>query len=127
MKKLTGILAITLFILAYTLPSCKKNENQAPVVVIDEPADGETIALTDSVHIEGTASDDDALHEMSILITSHMGDTVFAQYPTVHALKTYTFHYHFHPADTGMFHLHVAAADHEDAVTTKEVMFTVTP
>lgn len=127
MKKLTGVLAIALIALVYTLPSCKKTENKAPVIVLDEPADGETIAITDSLHIEGTASDDDELHEMSILITSHMGDTVFAQYPTVHAMKTYTFHYHFHPADTGMFHLHVAAEDHEDGLTTKEVMFNVTP
>lgn len=127
MKKLTGILAIALLAVVYSLPSCKKTENKAPVIVLDEPADGESIVLTDSLHIEGTASDDDELHEMSVLVTSHMGDTVFASYPTVHALKTYTFHYHFHPADTGMFHLQIAAADHEDAVTTKEVMFTVTP
>lgn len=109
----------------FVVQSCKK-ENQAPVLTLDEPADGESIAITDSLHIEGEATDDKELHEMSILILSHMGDTVYSEYPAVHGLGSYTFHRHYHPTDTGMFHLHIMVSDHDDATAEKQLMFTVT-
>lgn len=105
--------------------SCKKEENKAPVIVVDEPTEGAMTMLPDSTHIEGTVTDDDALHELGVVIKNHMGDTVFAEYPSVHALKTYNFHYHFATSDTGMYHLHVTAEDHEGGEATKEVMFHV--
>lgn len=81
--------------------------------------------LPDSTHIEGRASDDEELHEMSVIVKDHMGVTVFADYPTVHALPSYSFHYHFATSDTGMYHLHITAADHDGGLTSKEVMFHV--
>ena len=119
---------VAVVLLAINFSSCKKKaENQAPVVTLNEPDDNSSIAMGDSLHIEGTASDDEELHEMSVLVVSHMGDTVLSDYPYVHGKKTYDFHYHFHPADTGMFHLHITAEDHEEAATHVERMFSVTP
>ncbi len=56
MKKAFLFLLVTVsagFIL--TIQSCKEKENQAPVVTVDEPVNGETISLGDSIHIEFTA------------------------------------------------------------------------
>lgn len=122
MRNLPSLL-ILLVALAITTNACNKKENKAPVISILEPAEGATFTLPDSAHIEGTASDDEDLHEMSVIIKSHMGDTVFAEYPYVHAKKSYEFHYHFATADTGMYHLHVKAADHDGNMDEKEVMF----
>ncbi|MFN8287930.1 MAG: DUF4625 domain-containing protein [Chitinophagales bacterium] len=109
----------------FTIQACKDKENQAPVITLAEPADGEMVMLGDSVHIEFTATDDEELHEASVIIKSHMGDTVYAEYPMVHGLKTYDYHEHYHPVDTGMFHINIAVSDHDDKTTTKEVMFHV--
>ncbi len=128
MKKTVLLFLVTVsavFIL--TTQSCKEKENQAPVVTVDEPTNGETISLGDSIHIEFTATDDEELHEASVIVKSHMGDTVFADYPVVHALKTYSYHEHFVPADTGMFHIHINVADHDDKTTSKEVEVNVMP
>lgn len=128
MKKLSLSIALlsVLAVLLFTISSCtKKSENNAPVVVIDEPTDGAITTLPDSTHVEGTATDDEELHELSVIIKNHMGDTVLAQYPMVHALPTYSFHYHFATSDTGMYHLQVTASDHDGGLTSKEVMFFV--
>lgn len=128
MKKIETILLSALFItvLALSISSCsKKNENASPVIVIDSPTEGAMTMLPDSTHIEGRASDDEELHEMSVIVKDHMGVTVFADYPTVHALPSYSFHYHFATSDTGMYHLHITAADHDGGLTSKEVMFHV--
>lgn len=121
---------LTAFIICATiagfhLSACKEKENLPPVIVVDEPTEGAMTMLPDSTHIEGTVTDDDELHEMSVVVKNHMGDTVLAQYPTVHALKTYIFHYHFTTSDTGMYHLYVTAEDHDGGETIKEVMFHV--
>lgn len=120
-----GILAASLF--AVSLTACKKDKSTAPLIVISEPDNGASIALSDSLHIEGTLSDDESLHEASVIIKSMAGDTVFSAYPYVHDLKTYNFHYHFHPMNAGMYHLHVNVEDHDENLTTAERSFTVTP
>jgi hypothetical protein len=119
------IISVVAVVFLVQLTSCREKENQNPVIVVDEPTDGAMTILPDSTHIEGTVTDEDALHELSLVIKNHMGDTVFAQYPTVHALKTYNFHYHFATSDTGMYHLHVTAEDHDGGEAEKEVIFHV--
>jgi hypothetical protein len=118
-------IALLLISLATQITACNKKENQAPLIVIDEPANDAMIMLPDSAHIEGSVSDDNELHELSVVVKNHGGSVVFEQYPTVHALKTFNFHYHFVTSDTGMYHLHVTAEDHDGGVSTKEVMFHV--
>ena len=111
--------------LAITISSCGAKENQAPVIDIEEPADNATVTLPDSLHIEFTATDDESLHEMSVLIIQSTGDTVFRQYPMVHDLKTYTFHAHFPPASTGSYTLQVTAEDHDSESSSASRSFTV--
>ncbi len=110
----------------FAVSSCsKKSENGAPVITLDEPADGESIAVTDSLHIEGNFTDDEGLHEASILVVKSTGDTAFQQYPYVHDLKTYSFHYHFRPSATGSYTLKVVVEDHDEMRSEKNVSFTV--
>ncbi len=105
--------------LAITISSCNsKKENGAPVITIEEPEDGLTIPLTDSAHIEGVVTDDESLHELSIVVVKSTGDTVLEAYPNVHDLKTYSFHYHFHPSTVGNYTLHVTAEDHDSKSAT---------
>lgn len=123
--KKTVTVAATLLSLVFIIASCgKKSENQAPVITIAEPANGDSVALTDSMHIEGNMTDDESLHEAAILVIGSTGDTAFQQYPTVHALKTYTFHYHFHPTSVGSYQLKVVATDHDMKSAEKTVNIT---
>lgn len=111
---------------SFAVSSCsKKSENASPVITLVEPADGESIAVTDSLHIEGNFSDDEGLHEASILVVKSTGDTAFQQYPYVHDLKTYSFHYHFKPSSAGSYTLKVVAEDHDEMRSEKNVSFTV--
>ena len=110
----------------FAVSSCsKKSENAAPVITLDEPADGESIAVTDSLHVEGKFTDDESLHEASILVVKSTGETAFQQYPYVHDLKTYSFHYHFKPSSDGSYTLKVVVEDHDEKRSEKNVSFTV--
>jgi hypothetical protein len=101
--------------IAVSVSSCSsKKQNRAPVITVEEPDDNAMIALTDSIHIEGTVTDDEGLHEMSVLILKSTGDTAAREYPYVHDLKTYPFHYHFHPSATGTYTLQITAEDHDE-------------
>lgn len=131
MKSKNQIVFFSLFIitgLTLIISSCsKKTEKSAPVIKLDEPADGETVAITDSLHIEGNFSDDEGLHEASILVIKSTGDTAFQQYPYVHDLKSYSFHYHFRPSSAGTYNLNIIVEDHDELRSEKNVSFTVTP
>ncbi len=112
--------------LAITISSCGAKENQAPVIDIEEPADNTAVVtMPDSLHIEFTATDDESLHEMSVLIIKSTGDTAFQQYPMVHDLKTYTFHSHFPPTSAGSYTLQVTAEDHDSESSSATRTFTV--
>ncbi|MCW5908443.1 MAG: hypothetical protein KIS94_11330 [Chitinophagales bacterium] len=79
--------------------------------------------MSDTVNVSITATDDESLHEMSVIIKSHAGDTVFTAYPYVHDLKTYMFNDYYHTNNAGMYHLHVSAVDHDNKRSNKEVLF----
>ena len=124
-KTITTLLALAVLIaMAVTFNSCKKDEpNQAPTITLEEPEDNSTVTLGNEIHVEGTAADDNELHEMAIWIT-YMGDTVDTEYPTVHGLKTYDFHKHYEPVAAGTYTVSVVVADHEELTAT--VVRTVT-
>ena len=127
MKKTTflfNIIAVTLVIGSFS--SCKKeHEHSAPIIVLESPINNQTFILGDTVHIEGTATDENELHEMSIFIKNHTGDTLFSDYPYVHAMNSHNFHYHYLPTDTGMFHIHITASDHDNQLSHLERVFHV--
>ncbi len=131
--KRTHVFLLALTVMAtitISVSSCKKDEaeNQAPFITVDEPADNSTITVGTEIHIEGTMSDDEVLHEASILVYLAGVDTpVFANYPMVHDLKTYDFHTHYDaPAVAGTYKVHVKAIDHDGTNTEKVLTVTVT-
>ena len=127
MKKTTNtLLALAVLIeMATTFNSCKKDEvNQAPTLTLEEPENNSTVTLGNEIHVEGTAADDNELHEMAIWIT-YMGDTVDTEYPTVHSLKTYDFHKHYEPVAAGTYTVNVVVADHESLTASETRTVTV--
>lgn len=128
MKKTFFVLTAVILSLGTYLSSCGDKSNNAPVVTLTDPENNSTVSLSDSVHIEGKMTDDESLHEASIIIkNTGTGDTVFTQYPTVHDLKTYTFHYHFRPVVVGAYKLSVTTEDHDGKSSVAERDFTATP
>lgn len=127
MKKTISTLFSLFMVIAITfgIASCSKEKtNEAPTITLDEPADNSTITLGNEIHVEGTATDDNELHEMAIWIT-YMGDTVANSYPTVHAQKSYDFHTHYEPVAAGTYTVNVVAADHDGLTTTETRTVTV--
>lgn len=130
MKKTTSTLLAVAVIAAmsFAIASCSKEKtNEAPTITLQEPEENATVALNDEIHVEGTASDDNELHEMAIWVT-YMGDTLpNPEYPTVHAMKTYDFHSHYDATAAGTYTVNVVAADHEGLITSVTRTVTVTP
>ncbi len=127
MKKTTTTLLAAALVtgFAFTVQSCSKEEaNQAPTIALVEPEMNATVTLGNEIHVEGTATDDNELHEMAIWIT-YMGDTVKTLYPTVHALKTYDFHTHYEPVAAGSYTVNVVVADHEGLTASETRTVTV--
>lgn len=125
-KKTTSLLALSVVVaIAFTIASCSKEKtNAAPTITLEEPENNSTVALGGEIHIEGTAADDEELHEMAIWVT-YMGDTVDHEYPTVHALKTYDFHRHYEATAAGTYTVNVVVADHEGLTATETRTVTV--
>lgn len=119
MKKTQTILMAVVVLLALTasVSSCKKNENKAPVISLVEPEDNSTVTVGNEIHVEGTMTDDESLHEAAILVIKGT-DTVLATYPTVHELTSYPFHVHADAATAGTYTVKVFAEDHDGAQTT---------
>ena len=124
-KKQIIFLSLTLIAtVACTISSCAK-KNAAPVIDIEEPLNNDSTSVGDSLHIEGKITDDESLHEAGIVIIKSTGDTAFQDYPYMHDLKTYNFHYHFHPTSAGTYTVKVIATDHEELGSEKSVSITV--
>lgn len=119
MKKTQTILMAVVVLLALTasVSSCKKNENKAPVISLVEPEDNSTVTVGNEIHVEGTMTDDESLHEAAILVIKGT-DTVLATYPTVHELTSYPFHVHADATTAGTYTVKVFAEDHDGAQTT---------
>lgn len=111
-------------IIAFLLWGCKK-ENAAPVITITSPTQSQTFAKGATVNVTGIATDDKALHEAAVIVTNSAGDTVLGEYPTVHSQPSFDFSYSFQAVDSGMHHVNLVFADHDNAETEEEVMFTV--
>lgn len=127
-RKIVSLSMVALMAAMFYTASCgKKHGQSAPVIIVNSPQPNDSIAVSDTVPVLITATDDESLHEMSVIVKTHAGDTVFAEYPYVHALKTFAFTGYFHTNSAGMYHLHVSAIDHDDERTNKEVLFYIVP
>ncbi len=108
-----------------TVGSCNKKDNKSPELTISSPTEWQSFALNSNVNITGVATDNNALHEGTVIVTNFKGDTVYANYPTVHSLQSFDINYSFAAADTGAHHLIILFEDHDEAQVIKEVTFIV--
>lgn len=122
MSNLKIIIAVSLFLL---VASCKKEKNEAPVLTITSPTVNQNFTTGATVNITGTATDDKALHEASVLVIASTTDTILKEYPTVHSEASYTFSYSVTATNTETYQVQVIFADHDGAETKKDVTFTV--
>ena len=133
MKKQNLLILFALFVSVFAFNACKDDDDDhgtdttTPVLIIEEPAEGESIS--GEVHIHGKATDE-SLHEMEIKVTQDSDDSeLFKATPTVHDETEYHFDEHFTPtvaAETPVT-LTITVEDHSDNVTTKTVKFKVKP
>lgn len=111
------------------IASCHKHEeeNNAPVLTIENPIEG--ASLSGEIHIHGKVTDE-SLHEMEIKVTKDAdASTLLTATPSVHDKTEYSFDEHFTPAvsEETAVTLTVTVWDHSDNVTTKTVKFKVKP
>ena len=125
MKKTILFSAAIVAVATITLISSCGHKNAAPVVTLDEPADAGVFTVGDTVHVEGDLTDDESLHEASILFFRAGVDTPLAEYPYVHDLKSYHFHHHVPVMNAGSYQVQVVAEDHDGESATKTVTVTV--
>ncbi len=112
--KFLSLLAITFTIL---FSSCNNNENDGPVITLTTPADEQDFEIGDTIFIEGTITDEEALHElMLVLYKQETGDTVVHYMPTVHDMESFSIDTFYVPDDTVHihFHLNIEAWDHDN-------------
>lgn len=116
------IITLSLFLLA---ASCKKGKNEAPEITIASPTANQAFTAGATVNVSGTATDDEALHEASVLVIAPANDTILKEYPTVHSEASYSFNYSITATNTGTYQVQVVFADHDGEETKKEVTFSV--
>lgn len=117
------------FAVIFSVQSCKKETgNQPPVIELQKPTANTVIEAGNALHIQGTVTDEDALHEGRIQLstaTETLWDTAFS----VHGMKSHHFHEHFHThvSDTTHATFKISFSDHDENVATKEVSVTFLP
>lgn len=128
----TYFFSLLVALTAFFFTACTKHDhdedNEAPVLTLEEPEEGSTV--TGEVHIEGKVTDE-SLHEMSIALTRDSdGSELFSTNPEVHDETEYDFHEHYQPtalAGETAVTLTIVVEDHRENKTTKTVKFKVKP
>ena len=125
------IFAVSIGMLSGTAACKKDNDTQKPFIAIEEPMANDTISLasTDSIHIEFTASDNEELHEVSVSVRNSAGTSFLSSTEDVDK-AVYAYHEHFlHSGITGptSFTLTIDASDHSENTESKTVSFIVIP
>ncbi|HMS71339.1 MAG TPA: hypothetical protein PKD18_24515, partial [Saprospiraceae bacterium] len=97
MKSKFFLLAIlSLFAVASCHDHGDENDNDAPVLTLEKPA--ENTVVTGEVHIHGKVTDQ-SLHEMEFKVTKDSdGSLLFNSTPEVHDKTEYSFDEHFTPS-----------------------------
>lgn len=73
--KLTHIVSLALLALFFL--ACKKDDGDGPVITINQPLATATFANGDTIHVQGTVTDDEGLHEVFVeLVNTSDGDAV---------------------------------------------------
>ena len=122
----------TSLLIALFLVGCKdpKKDNQAPNVSITSPVNGQSVLATDSFTFSGTASDDEDLHTGKLEIFLASNDSLLARKNVyVHQKVSYDFNEKFKISFAVATDVKARAKfeDHDGSVTTKEILFRITP
>jgi len=116
--KLNIVLSIfILTIISISIISCKKTDDEKPVITLSTPVSEQDYAIGDTIFISGHVSDNEALHELEIRLTKEeTGETPFTFTPTVHDLASYHIDTFYIPSDTVHIHYHlkIEAWDHDN-------------
>ncbi len=124
------------FITMISLYSCNKNKTTSdttkPIITMVEPTDMDTITLSidPEVHIEFTASDNEALHSLDVKLLDSANQLLQQSTPNVMDQTSYAFHTHYIPSGvTGLtwVKVQITTTDHSENTTTKELKVFLKP
>ena len=123
---------ITTLVLMISFSSCKKTGESkiAPEVTILAPMMGQVFQAGDTIYFQGTASDNEDLHEGKLEIIKTADNSALAsKNEYVHATKSYTFDGRFSVPVTSETNAIARATyeDHDGNQTVKEVAITLKP
>lgn len=92
-------------IFAGFIVACKKrnysHDTTKPVITVVEPLTNDTVQISvdPEVHIEFTATDNEALKTLNISVKDANGNQLFTESPNVAGNSVYPYHNHFIPAN----------------------------
>jgi hypothetical protein len=107
---------IILAIISSVIISCKKTDDENPVITLSEPYSEQEFAIGDTIFIKGDITDNESLHQIEVKLTKQeTGETIFdlSEHPDAAAYHLDTFYV---SADSVHFHYHliIEATDHDD-------------
>lgn len=116
-------LSIIATILVISFSSCKQTDDEKPVISLSTPTDEQDFAIGDTIFIHGEVTDNDALHELTVVLSKQeTGDVVINYTPTVHDMTSFHIDTFYVPADLVHIHyiLKIEAEDHDNNSTELE-------
>lgn len=136
MKSLKNIFAIILLTSTVAFISCTKksssSDTEKPVITIAEPTANDTLtySIDPEIHIEFTATDNNALHSLLVELKDDNNTILQSSSPDVLNLKTYSFHTHFIPSAFTVvkkYTIKIEAKDHAENTLLKELSVYMKP
>ncbi len=128
MKNAQKTLLLAALALISVFSACKKEEDKAPKITLEEPTEG--MVVTGEVHIHGKVTDED-LHNLDIKVTKDSdGSELFTFSKHWHGQSEYDIDQHFMPngltGETPVTLL-IEVEDGLDQVSTQTVHFKIKP
>jgi hypothetical protein len=126
MKKMNQLVFAAVILGITALSSCKKDVTPTATLTIMEPMAMDTVAIGDTVHMEGTVVGSGELHGYSLSLTNlSTGQIVYSGSTDVHQ-TSYAFDEHWINNVAGVSTMRLSLTvnlDHEGHTTTKSVEF----
>jgi len=115
----TNLLLTLAIILTISITSCKTEDTDTnpPVITLTTPVSEQDYAIGDTIFIQGDVTDNEALHELMIMLhKQETGEVVMHYTPVVHDMESFHIDTFFVPTDIVHIHYHlkVEAWDHDN-------------